>query len=72
MDSTSVRAYFEDLQDRLSAALAALDGAADFAEDSWVRPQGGGGRSRVLEEGALFERGGVAGNGLPRSRWRKS
>jgi coproporphyrinogen III oxidase len=54
-----VRAYLTDLQDRLCAALASADGAAAFTEDAWRRPEGGGGRSRVLKEGALFEQAGV-------------
>jgi coproporphyrinogen III oxidase len=51
-------AYFHDLQDRLGAALAGLDGAS-FREDAWQRPGGGGGRSRVLADGRLFEKAGV-------------
>jgi len=51
-------AYFRDLQDRLCTALEALDGAS-FREDGWQRPGGGGGRSRVLADGRLFEKAGV-------------
>jgi len=51
-------AYFRELQDRISAELARLDGG-EFREDSWERPGGGGGRSRVLENGAVIEKGGV-------------
>ncbi|MBI5545752.1 MAG: oxygen-dependent coproporphyrinogen oxidase [Deltaproteobacteria bacterium] len=47
------------LQDELTTALEALDGGARFREDSWERPGGGGGCTRVLEGGALFERAGV-------------
>ncbi|MFA9461845.1 oxygen-dependent coproporphyrinogen oxidase [Thiohalorhabdus methylotrophus] len=54
-----VQAYMRDLQDRICAGLEALDGNAAFHEDAWDREGGGGGRTRVLEEGALFERGGV-------------
>ena len=54
-----VRAYLTDLQDRLCAALADADGAATFAEDAWRRAEGGGGRSRVLKDGAVFEQAGV-------------
>ncbi len=54
-----VIAYFQGLQDRVCAGLAAADGAAAFREDSWERPGGGGGRSRVVEGGAVFEKGGV-------------
>jgi coproporphyrinogen III oxidase len=51
-------AYFRDLQDRIVAALEALDGAR-FREDSWQREGGGGGRSRVLADGGVFEKAGV-------------
>ena len=56
---TAVRAYLLDLQDRLTRALAAEEGGAGFREDAWERPGGGGGRSRVLQGGALFEQGGI-------------
>lgn len=52
-------AYFHDLQDRITTALAAADGAATFREDAWTRSGGGGGRTRVLADGALFEKAGV-------------
>jgi coproporphyrinogen III oxidase len=70
-DLSAVRAYLLDLQDRICAAVEAEDGAR-FAEDSWERPEGGGGRSRVLSEGAVFEQAGVGfshvfGPGLPAS-----
>src|SRR5438876_730458 len=51
-------AYFRDLQDRICDGLAALDGQP-FREDQWDRPGGGGGRSRVLMEGHVFEKAGV-------------
>jgi coproporphyrinogen III oxidase len=50
--------YFRGLQDRIVAALEALDGER-FHEDLWQRPGGGGGRTRVLMEGGLFEKAGV-------------
>ncbi|MFO0881308.1 MAG: oxygen-dependent coproporphyrinogen oxidase [Gemmataceae bacterium] len=50
--------YFRDLQDRIVDGLQRLDGTA-FHEDTWDRPGGGGGRSRVLMEGQLFEKAGV-------------
>lgn len=67
-----VKAYLLDLQDRICSALAAEDGGADFVEDSWDRPEGGGGRSRVIKNGAVFEKGGVNfshvhGNQMPAS-----
>src|SRR5262252_1932189 len=52
-------AYFRQLQDRICAALEKVDGGAAFREDSWERPAGGGGRTRVIENGAVFEKGGV-------------
>lgn len=59
IETTLVKNYLTDLQDRICAAVAAVDGAKAFAEDSWERPGGGGGRSRVLTEGAVFEKAGV-------------
>ncbi|MGL4554105.1 MAG: oxygen-dependent coproporphyrinogen oxidase [Gemmataceae bacterium] len=50
--------YFRSLQDRIVAALEGLDGQR-FREDAWDRPGGGGGRSRVLTEGGVFEKAGV-------------
>lgn len=52
--------FMRDLQDRICAGLLELDGSGKtFREDAWERPGGGGGRSRVLREGDLFEQGGV-------------
>ncbi len=59
MDTTAVRDYLLDLQDRIAAALEHTDGRASFREDAWDRPGGGGGRSRVLREGAAFEQAGI-------------
>lgn len=59
VDSAVVKNYLLDLQDRICQALAAVDGGAGFREESWERPGGGGGRSRVLAEGAIFEKAGV-------------
>jgi len=47
------------LQDRICEGLEAADGGGRFQEDSWKRPEGGGGRSRVIRDGAVFEQGGV-------------
>ncbi|HSI07490.1 MAG TPA: oxygen-dependent coproporphyrinogen oxidase [Rariglobus sp.] len=58
-DVAAVKAYLLDLQDRICRALEAEDGTATFAEDNWTRAEGGGGRSRVLAEGAVFEKAGV-------------
>ncbi len=46
-------------QDEVSGALEAADGIGHFREDRWDRPGGGGGRTRVLEGGAVFERAGI-------------
>lgn len=58
-DKAAVKAYLLDLQDRICTALAAEDGGASFQEDSWVRAEGGGGRSRVIANGVVIEKGGV-------------
>ncbi len=58
-DKAAVKAYLLDLQDRICTALAAEDGGASFVEDSWVRAEGGGGRTRVLVNGQFIEKGGV-------------
>ncbi|MDX1804207.1 MAG: oxygen-dependent coproporphyrinogen oxidase [Alcanivorax sp.] len=55
----AVKAYLLELQDRICEQLAEEDGEGRFEEDSWTREQGGGGRSRVLVEGAVIEKGGV-------------
>ncbi len=61
MDIAAVRAYFTGLQERIVDFLADFDGKP-FLRDEWVRPEGtggGGGISRLIEEGGFFERGGV-------------
>ncbi len=60
------------LQDEICAGLEAIDEEGKFLEESWERPEGGGGRSRVLKNGKIFEQGGVNfsevhGNELPPS-----
>lgn len=52
-------AYIQDLQDKITARLEEIDGKAVFREDVWKRKEGGGGRTRVIEDGAVFEKGGV-------------
>ncbi|MEH2090890.1 oxygen-dependent coproporphyrinogen oxidase [Nostoc sp.] len=55
-----VSQFMKQLQDEITESLAKLDGVAKFNEDSWERPEGGGGgRSRVLRDGAIFEQAGV-------------
>jgi coproporphyrinogen III oxidase len=71
MDIAAVKAYLTGLQSVIVDRLAALDGGS-FIRDEWQRPQGGGGITRLIENGALFERGGVGfshvfGDNLPPS-----
>jgi coproporphyrinogen III oxidase len=56
---TRVCQFMKQLQDDITQKLADLDGVANFHEDTWERPEGGGGRSRILREGAIFEQAGV-------------
>ncbi len=68
----AVKAYLLDLQDRVCDSLMGLDKELQLIEDSWERPGGGGGRSRVMRDGSIFEQGGinfshVYGDGLPAS-----
>lgn len=51
--------YIQDLQNTITSKLEEIDGKAQFKEDLWKRPEGGGGRTRVIENGAVFEKGGV-------------
>lgn len=51
--------YIQNLQDQITSRLEAVDGTAKFMEDLWERPGGGGGRTRVIENGSVFEKGGV-------------
>ncbi|MGB5942264.1 MAG: oxygen-dependent coproporphyrinogen oxidase [Leeuwenhoekiella sp.] len=51
--------YIHDLQDTITSTLETIDGKATFKEDRWERKEGGGGRTRVIENGAVFEKGGV-------------
>lgn len=71
-DKLAVKNYLLDLQDRICSALQNEDGKEKFIEDSWQRDEGGGGRSRVMENGAVIEKGGVNfshvfGNKMPAS-----
>jgi coproporphyrinogen III oxidase len=54
-----VRDWLAGLQERLCLALEEADGSGRFALDAWQRAEGGGGRTRVLKDGAVFEQGGV-------------
>lgn len=51
--------YIRDLQNRIIKGLEEVDGQAKFTEEFWERPGGGGGRTCVIENGAIFEKGGV-------------
>ena len=58
-DTEAVKAYLLGLQETICQRLEAVDGTAPFIRDSWQRPEGGGGISRVIADGAVFEKGGV-------------
>jgi len=70
-DTNAVRTWLLSLQERIVSAAEAVDGQ-QFLRDSWERPEGGGGISRLIEEGNVLERGGVGfshvkGSSLPPS-----
>ncbi|MGY3795320.1 oxygen-dependent coproporphyrinogen oxidase [Aquimarina sp. 433] len=56
--------YIQDLQDTITTTLEKIDGEATFKEDIWKREEGGGGRTRVIENGAVFAKGGVNISGV--------
>jgi coproporphyrinogen III oxidase len=58
-DASAVKRYLVELQDRITAAVEKTD-SVKFRRDAWDRPEGGGGESRVLSDGAVFERAGVS------------
>ena len=58
-DVGDIKSYLLALQDRICAGLADVDGSAGFREDAWQHGEGGGGRTRVLEQGGVFEQAGV-------------
>lgn len=59
VDIDAVQSYLRALQDRICTALELVDGTARFQIDRWTRSEGGGGESRVLRNGAVFEQAGV-------------
>lgn len=59
VDKTAVKTYLQNLQNSICDALATADGSAGFVADVWQRAEGGGGESRVLTDGAVFEKAGV-------------
>jgi coproporphyrinogen III oxidase len=72
VDLTQVKAYLHTLHDRITAAVERAEDGMTFRRDAWQRPDGGGGESRVLSEGRVFERAGVsfshvAGDKMPPS-----
>jgi len=58
-DSLAVKSYLDELQERITAAIEARD-TVRFRRDPWVRAEGGGGETRVLSDGSVFERAGVS------------
>ena len=54
-----VKEFLLALQDKICDALEHADGSAKFVEDAWQREEGGGGRTRVIKDGAVIEQGGV-------------
>lgn len=58
-DLAKIKTFLMDLQDRICAMLENEDGENKFLTDEWDRAEGGGGRSRILEEGKIFEKAGV-------------
>ncbi|OUS11703.1 coproporphyrinogen III oxidase [Gammaproteobacteria bacterium 53_120_T64] len=59
VDSSAVKEYLLDLQERICQQLQTLEPTALFREDAWDREGGGGGRTRIIENGSVFEKGGV-------------
>ncbi|WP_435407958.1 oxygen-dependent coproporphyrinogen oxidase [Pleionea litopenaei] len=59
MQKQSVLDYLMGLQDRICNALEAIEGGTQFYQDEWQREEGGGGRTRVIENGHVIEKGGV-------------
>lgn len=58
-DIERVGVFLRGLQDRICRSIEKIDGQACFTEDTWERPEGGGGRTRVLRNGAVFEQAGI-------------
>lgn len=72
IDKNAVRHYLLSLQEKICHQLEKADGGGKFVEDSWIREEGGGGRSRVMDQGEVIEKGGVnfshvMGSSLPAS-----
>ena len=59
-DLSAVRSYLRALQDSICSELEQEDGSKRFRTDEWTRPEGGGGRTRIMSDGDMIEKGGVA------------
>lgn len=59
MNKNQIATWFQGLQDQICQALEKADGKAQFQEDLWERQGGGGGRSRIIQNGHILEKGGV-------------
>ncbi len=59
MDKEVISEWFRSLQDNITREIEKTDGKAKFADDTWLRPEGGGGRSRVITKGNIIEKGAV-------------
>lgn len=59
-DIEAVKSYLQSLQSQICAAFEQIDGVASFQDDAWQRGQGGGGLTRVMRDGKVFEQAGVA------------
>ena len=60
MNKESISSAFQLLQDRICMELEKIDGEGRFLEDAWDREEGGGGRTRIIQNGKIIEKGGVA------------
>ncbi len=58
-DTNAVLVYLRQLHDRIADGIEKMEGGARFRRDAWARPEGGGGESRVLSQGAIFEQAGI-------------
>src|SRR4051812_35070614 len=59
INTTEITKWLQGLQDRICGALEAADGSSKFLEENWTRPEGGGGRTRIIRDGQVIEKGGV-------------
>lgn len=59
MTKTEISKAFQELQDRICAKVEVIDGQSSFEEDQWERPEGGGGRTRIIKGAGIIEKGGV-------------